>query len=80
MAGIGYGKFSARQVLGRLAPAGSQPTPEGMEEEAGGISSAVRRVFGGSGSNAIRVKGHDDLLVIVRVAVIRFAVKRWSVM
>ena len=63
MAGIGYGKFSARQVLGRLAPAGSQPTPEGMEEEAGGISSAVRRVFGGSGSNAIRVKGHDDLLV-----------------
>jgi GTP diphosphokinase / guanosine-3',5'-bis(diphosphate) 3'-diphosphatase len=63
MAGIGYGKYSARQVLGRLAPAGSQPTAEGMEEEAGGFSSAVRRVFGGASSNAIRVKGHDDLLV-----------------
>ena len=63
MAGIGYGKYSARQVLGRLAPAGSQFSPEGVEEEAGGISSAVRRVFGGAGSNAIRVKGHDDLLV-----------------
>ncbi len=63
MAGIGYGKYSARQVLGRLAPAGSQPTAEGIEEEAGGFSSAVRRVFGGASSNAIRVKGHDDLLV-----------------
>ena len=63
MAGIGYGKFSARQVLGRLAPAGAQPAAEGMEEEAGGFGSAVRRVFGGAGSNAIRVKGHDDLLV-----------------
>jgi GTP pyrophosphokinase len=63
MAGIGYGKFSARQVLGRLAPAGSQPTADGMEEEAGAFSSAMRRVFGGASSNAIRVKGHDDLLV-----------------
>ena len=63
MAGIGYGKYSARQVLGRLAPAGTQPSAEGMEEEASGIGSAVRRVFGGAGSNAIRVKGHDDLLV-----------------
>ena len=62
MAGIGYGKYSARQVLGRLAPAGSQPS-DGMEVEAGGFSSAVRRVFGGAGSNAIRVTGHDDLLV-----------------
>ncbi len=61
MAGIGYGKYSARQVLGRLAP-GSQPA-DGTEEEASGFSSAVRRVFGGASSNAIRVKGHDDLLV-----------------
>src|SRR5450432_432288 len=65
MAGIGYGKYSARQVLGRLAPAGSQPTLDGEnEEEKGGrISSVVRRVFGGDNNNAIRVKGHDDLLV-----------------
>ena len=28
MAGIGYGKFSARQILGRLAPAASEPVAE----------------------------------------------------
>ncbi len=64
MAGIGYGKYSARQVLGRLTPATSQIMPEGAEQESGGgFGSAVRRVFGGGSSNAIRVKGHDDLLV-----------------
>ncbi|MBZ5704780.1 MAG: bifunctional (p)ppGpp synthetase/guanosine-3',5'-bis(diphosphate) 3'-pyrophosphohydrolase [Acidobacteriia bacterium] len=64
MAGIGYGKYSARQVLARLAPAGSEPAPEGEGEKAGTIASVVRRVFGGdSSANAIRVKGHGDLLV-----------------
>jgi guanosine-3',5'-bis(diphosphate) 3'-pyrophosphohydrolase len=63
MAGIGYGKYSARQVLGRLAPAGTQPALEGEEDNPGGISSVVRRVFGGDHHNTIRVKGHDDLLV-----------------
>jgi GTP diphosphokinase / guanosine-3',5'-bis(diphosphate) 3'-diphosphatase len=63
MAGIGYGKFSARQVLGRLAPTDAHPALGPAEEPAGTISSAVRRVFGGESNNAIRVKGHDDLLV-----------------
>ncbi len=62
MAGIGYGKYSARQVLARLAPASAAPAAE--SETSGGIASVVRRVFGGdSGNNAIRVKGHGDLLV-----------------
>ena len=61
MAGIGYGKYSARQVLAKLAPTGSQPIAEG-EEQPSGISSVVRRVFGGD-SNAIVVKGQGDLLV-----------------
>jgi GTP pyrophosphokinase len=61
MAGIGYGKYSARQVLAKLAPAGSQPIQEG-EEQPSAISSVVRRVFGGD-SNAIVVKGQGDLLV-----------------
>ncbi|PYX82284.1 MAG: GTP pyrophosphokinase [Acidobacteria bacterium] len=61
MAGIGYGKYSARQVLGRLAPAGTQPSGEG-EDQGGGFASVVRRVFGGD-ANAITVKGHGDLLV-----------------
>jgi guanosine-3',5'-bis(diphosphate) 3'-pyrophosphohydrolase len=61
MAGIGYGKYSARQVLARLAPASAAPV---TESDSSGIASVVRRVFGGdSGNDAIRVKGHGDLLV-----------------
>jgi GTP diphosphokinase / guanosine-3',5'-bis(diphosphate) 3'-diphosphatase len=64
MAGIGYGKYSARQVLARLAPASAAPVADSEGEQSGGIASVVRRVFGGdSGNNAIRVKGHGDLLV-----------------
>jgi GTP pyrophosphokinase len=62
MAGIGYGKYSARQVLARLAPAAAEPEAE--PEKSTGLASVVRRVFGGDhGNNAIRVKGHGDLLV-----------------
>ncbi len=62
LAAIGYGKYSARQVLAKLAPPGSEPLPEGEEPSAGGFTSVVRRVFGGD-NNAIVVKGHGDLLV-----------------
>src|SRR6266705_1605511 len=61
MAGIGYGKYSARQILGKLAPAAEQPAAPAEDESA--IGSVVRRVFGGDHSNAIRVKGQGDLLV-----------------
>jgi len=64
MAGIGYGKYSARQILARLAPASAAPVADNDADRSGGIASVVRRVFGGdSGNNAIRVKGHGDLLV-----------------
>jgi GTP diphosphokinase / guanosine-3',5'-bis(diphosphate) 3'-diphosphatase len=64
MAGIGYGKFSARQILGRLAPAGSEPVADAELEKSGALASVVRRVFGGDqNNNAIRVKGQGDLLV-----------------
>src|SRR4051794_15137224 len=57
MAGIGYGKYSARQVLARLLPAGATASIAGdIEAEgltSGSIASAVRRVFGGN--NAITV-------------------------
>src|SRR5882762_6437819 len=64
MAGIGYGKFSARQVLGKLAPAGSHPVADAEEskEKEPGFTSVVRRVFGGD-NNALTVKGSGDLLV-----------------
>jgi len=64
LAGIGYGKFSARSILARLAPtsaASSSRAPE-TEEQPGALTSVVRRVFGGD-TSAIKVKGHDDLLV-----------------
>jgi guanosine-3',5'-bis(diphosphate) 3'-pyrophosphohydrolase len=62
IAGVGYGKYSARQLLGRLAPANATPPAE-LEPETEGFTSVVRRVFGASNANAIKVKGHDDLLV-----------------
>jgi GTP diphosphokinase / guanosine-3',5'-bis(diphosphate) 3'-diphosphatase len=64
LAGIGYGKYSARQILGRLAPAAGAPLADEEQEKPSGLASVVRRVFGGDqNNNAIRVKGHGDLLV-----------------
>ena len=67
MSGIGYGKYSARQVLARLLPAGATPSiagdieSEGLTSQPGGITSVVRRVFGDH--NAITVRGQGDMLV-----------------
>jgi len=64
MAGIGYGKYSARQILGRMVPAVGTPLADEEQEKPSGLASVVRRVFGGDqNNNAIRVKGHGDLLV-----------------
>ena len=66
-AGLGYGKYSARQVLGKLVPETTeQPQAEaekGEEPKPGTISSVVRRVFGTGGEGAIKVKGYGDLMV-----------------
>jgi guanosine-3',5'-bis(diphosphate) 3'-pyrophosphohydrolase len=62
MAGIGYGKYSARSVLAKLAPGKEPMSQNEVEAEAHGFSSVVRRVFGGD-NNAIVVKGYGDLLV-----------------
>jgi len=63
----GYGKYSARQVLARLLPAGATHSisgdieSEGLTSQPGGIASVVRRVFGDH--NAITVRGQGDMLV-----------------
>ncbi|HEY4363034.1 MAG TPA: bifunctional (p)ppGpp synthetase/guanosine-3',5'-bis(diphosphate) 3'-pyrophosphohydrolase [Bryobacteraceae bacterium] len=61
-AALGYGKFSARQVLQKLAPA--QVLPEAQEPVA---PAAPRRAPGASPQDdkdlVIKVKGMDDLLV-----------------
>jgi len=66
MAGIGYGKYSARQVLAKLVPGSAGPVAEEVGDKSG-IASVVRRVFGGDhGNDAIRVKGQGDLLCLPR--------------
>ena len=69
LAGVGFGKFSARQVLNKLEP-GSTMTAEPAAPESGVVgnvvgqmSDAVKRVFFGKGSESLQVEGQDDLLV-----------------
>ncbi len=66
MAGIGYGKFSARQVLAKLSPGLSEDTAttEEAPKSTSTIGTAIRRVFGQSADNgAIVVRGYNDLMV-----------------
>jgi GTP pyrophosphokinase len=69
LAGIGFGKYSTRQVLNKLEP-GSATDPKESAQEPGPISDtlshmseAVKRVFFGKGSESLQVEGQDDLLV-----------------
>jgi len=68
LAGVGFGKYSARQVLNKLEPGSTiaiEPaTPEGVVGNTlGQMSDAVKRVFFGRGSESLQVEGQDDLLV-----------------
>ena len=70
LAGVGFGKYSARVVLNKLEPGSTmaqEPTePDTLAAAAqGGLSQAsdtVKRVFFGKGSD-LQVEGQDDLLV-----------------
>ncbi len=70
-AGVGFGKYSARQVLNKLEPGSTmaiEPSPEsGVASETpaapGQMSEAVKKVFFGKGSESLQVEGQDDLLV-----------------
>ena len=57
-AGIGFGKFSARQILAKLVP--SARLEAGQPSR---LSSAVQHALGLARDAAIQVHGHDDLLV-----------------
>jgi len=68
LAGVGFGKFSARQVLNKLEPGSTMSAepalPEGgVGNTVGQMSEAVKRVFFGKGSDSLQVEGQDDLLV-----------------
>jgi GTP pyrophosphokinase len=69
LAGIGFGKYSTRQVLNKLEPGSTMP-PEAEKPAPGAVgntlshmSEAVKRVFFGKGSDSLQVEGQDDLLV-----------------
>ncbi len=62
LAGIGFGKFSARQALNRLVP-GATSTQQPETESTPGMSDAVKRVYFGKGSDSLTVEGQNDLLV-----------------
>jgi GTP diphosphokinase / guanosine-3',5'-bis(diphosphate) 3'-diphosphatase len=58
-ADLGYGKWSARQVI---AKASGQPLPDSSEEKQPKIVDTVKRMLG-MNDGAILVRGHDDLMV-----------------
>jgi guanosine-3',5'-bis(diphosphate) 3'-pyrophosphohydrolase len=69
LAGIGFGKYSTRQVLNKLEPGSAveakETTPEqgAVVDTLSHMSEAVKRVFFGKGSESLQVEGQDDLLV-----------------
>ncbi len=63
MAAIGYGKYSAKTMLGKVIPAGTPSDGDGDGESRGALANVVKRVFGGSDSSVLKVRGHDELLV-----------------
>ena len=63
LAAVGFGKYSARQVLNRLAPGvTSQQTAE-SDAAVTGVSDAVKRVSMASGADSLQVEGQNELLV-----------------
>jgi guanosine-3',5'-bis(diphosphate) 3'-pyrophosphohydrolase len=64
-AALGYGKFSARQVLGKLAPGSVKDEPEVKAPESGAAALTPMAVPGKprDGDAVIKVRGIDDLLV-----------------
>jgi GTP pyrophosphokinase len=57
-AGLGYGKFAARQVLAKLVPAAHLEPAQPSR-----LSSTMKQALGLSRDIAIQVHGHDDLMV-----------------
>ncbi|HTY84034.1 MAG TPA: bifunctional (p)ppGpp synthetase/guanosine-3',5'-bis(diphosphate) 3'-pyrophosphohydrolase [Silvibacterium sp.] len=64
MAAIGFGKYSARQVLNRLSPGLVAQTGSDHEPASdGGVSDAMKRVSMSSGTESLQVEGQNELLV-----------------
>jgi guanosine-3',5'-bis(diphosphate) 3'-pyrophosphohydrolase len=64
LAAVGFGKYSARQVLNRLAP-GVIHQQQSAETNAAvaGVADTVKRVSMASGADSLQVEGQDELLI-----------------
>ncbi|MBB6147380.1 GTP pyrophosphokinase [Silvibacterium bohemicum] len=63
MAAIGFGKYSARQVLNRISPGVISQQPSEQESTTPGVSDTVKRVSLTSNADSLQVEGQDELLV-----------------
>jgi GTP diphosphokinase / guanosine-3',5'-bis(diphosphate) 3'-diphosphatase len=61
-AAVGFGKYSARQVLTRVLGETAKPAPAETEDSKPTLVKTVKRMLG-FGEAPLIVKGHDDLLV-----------------
>jgi GTP pyrophosphokinase len=63
LSAIGFGKYSARQVLNRLSPGVIAQATTEPEQPGAEVSDAVRRVSLTSGTDSLQVEGQNELLV-----------------
>ncbi|WP_158750191.1 bifunctional (p)ppGpp synthetase/guanosine-3',5'-bis(diphosphate) 3'-pyrophosphohydrolase [Acidobacterium sp. S8] len=63
LSAVGFGKYSARQVLNRLAPGVTSQHAAETEAAASGVSDTVKRVSMASGTDSLQVEGQNELLV-----------------
>jgi len=63
LAAVGFGKYSARQVLNRLAPGVTSQHAAETEAAVSGVSDTVKRVSMASGTDSLQVEGQNELLV-----------------
>jgi GTP pyrophosphokinase len=65
LAAIGYGKTTARAVLGARRVGGAARSRRTGALEPDQHTSAVKRALGGGGEQKIKVTGMDDLMVVL---------------
>ncbi|HVW78122.1 MAG TPA: bifunctional (p)ppGpp synthetase/guanosine-3',5'-bis(diphosphate) 3'-pyrophosphohydrolase [Alloacidobacterium sp.] len=63
LAAVGFGKYSARQVLNRLSPGSTSQQSAETEAAVAGVSDTVKRVSMASGTDSLQVEGQNELLV-----------------
>jgi GTP pyrophosphokinase len=62
-AAVGFGKYSARQIISKVLGESAKPTEAENEDAKPTIVKTVKRMLGMGGEAPLIVKGHDDLLV-----------------